>query len=212
MTAWWATENWRPGVPIVTSLQLGLRSTWWVGTASTSSSTSYRPPCSPSPPGSPSSSPRPATPPGKGLLTPHFDIHSFGRTTLLVTVFLCQIGIFTTAIQDTPQFDGGKTGGHDRNLSLPLLCRNDRPGTLVFRLHHLHLPLSDQLRHHSLHSRLSPGQHPGQQWSTLIGPDPSRYSALIGWDHGAATPALLCHRDTAQGIQIPFPVSLWHKM
>ena len=30
------------------------------------------------------------------------------RTTLLVTVFLCQIGIFTTAIQDTPQFDGGR--------------------------------------------------------------------------------------------------------
>ena len=30
------------------------------------------------------------------------------RTTLLVTVFLCQIGIFTTAIRDTPQFDGGR--------------------------------------------------------------------------------------------------------
>jgi len=31
------------------------------------------------------------------------------RTTLLVTVFLCQIGIFTTAIRDTPSFDGGMT-------------------------------------------------------------------------------------------------------
>ena len=47
--------------------------------------------------------------------TPHQDIVSHpnvnantGRTTLLVTVFLCQIGIFTTAIQDTPQFDGGR--------------------------------------------------------------------------------------------------------
>ena len=47
--------------------------------------------------------------------TPHQDIviqpnvnTNTGRTTLLVTVFLCQIGIFTTAIQDTPQFDGGR--------------------------------------------------------------------------------------------------------
>ena len=30
------------------------------------------------------------------------------RTTLLVTVFLCQIGIFTSAIRDTPNYDGGK--------------------------------------------------------------------------------------------------------
>ena len=35
------------------------------------------------------------------------------RTTLLVTVFLCQIGIFTTAIQDTPQFDGGRSWDSD---------------------------------------------------------------------------------------------------
>ena len=45
--------------------------------------------------------------------TPHQDIivhpnANTGRTTLLVTVFLCQIGIFTTAIQDTPQFYGGR--------------------------------------------------------------------------------------------------------
>ena len=31
-------------------------------------------------------------------------------------------------------------------------------------------------------------------WSRL-----SRYCALIGWDHCFATPALLCHKDTAQG-------------
>ena len=30
-------------------------------------------------------------------------------------------------------------------------------------------------------------------WRTLIGSDPSRYCALIGWD--IATPALLCHKD-----------------
>ena len=30
------------------------------------------------------------------------------RTSLLVTVFLCQVGIFTAAIKDTPNFDGGK--------------------------------------------------------------------------------------------------------
>ena len=29
------------------------------------------------------------------------------RTSLLVTVFLCQVGIFTAAIKDTPNYDGG---------------------------------------------------------------------------------------------------------
>ena len=33
-------------------------------------------------------------------------------------------------------------------------------------------------------------------WSRL-----SRHCALIGWDHGVATPAFLCHKDTAQGTQ-----------
>ena len=55
--------------------------------------------------------------------------------------------------------------------------------------------------------------------STLIGPAPSRYFALIGWDHGVAMPALLCHKDTAQGTQIRWQgafmyclsLSLWHK-
>ena len=41
------------------------------------------------------------------------------------------------------------------------------------------------------------------EWRPLIGPDPSRYCALIGWDHGVATPALLCHKDTAQGTLSP---------
>ena len=31
------------------------------------------------------------------------------RTSLLVTVFLCQIGVFTAAINDTPDYDKGKT-------------------------------------------------------------------------------------------------------
>ena len=38
------------------------------------------------------------------------------------------------------------------------------------------------------------------------------------WDHGVATTALLCHKDTAEGNQsphkghfLPFAVSLWHK-
>ena len=41
-----------------------------------------------------------------------------------------------------------------------------------------------------------------QEWCTAIGPDLSRYCALIGWDHDATT-ALLCHVDvdTAQGTQ-----------
>ena len=29
--------------------------------------------------------------------------------------------------------------------------------------------------------------------TTLIGRDPSRYCAVIGWDHGIATPSLFCH-------------------
>ena len=29
------------------------------------------------------------------------------RTSLLITVFLCQVGIFTAAIKDTPNYDGG---------------------------------------------------------------------------------------------------------
>ena len=32
------------------------------------------------------------------------------RTSLLVTVFLCQVGIFTAAIKDTPNYDGGLKG------------------------------------------------------------------------------------------------------
>ena len=37
------------------------------------------------------------------------------RTSLLVTVFLCQVGIFTAAIKDTPNYDFGMT-------SLELWC------------------------------------------------------------------------------------------
>ena len=33
------------------------------------------------------------------------------RTSLLVTVFLCQVGIFTAAIKDTPNYDGGLSTG-----------------------------------------------------------------------------------------------------
>ena len=36
------------------------------------------------------------------------------------------------------------------------------------------------------------------EWRPRIGPDTSRYCALIGCHHGVATPALLCHKDTAQ--------------
>ena len=42
------------------------------------------------------------------------------------------------------------------------------------------------------------------EWSTLIGPDPSRYCALIGWDYGAATPALLYLKEPIQGTQRPY--------
>ena len=37
------------------------------------------------------------------------------------------------------------------------------------------------------------------EWRPLIGPYPSRYCALIGWNHSVATPVLLHHKDTAQG-------------
>ena len=36
---------------------------------------------------------------------------------------------------------------------------------------------------------------PSPEWTTLISLDPSRYCALIGWDHDAPEPALLCHCD-----------------
>ena len=39
---------------------------------------------------------------------------------------------------------------------------------------------------------------PGPELCTLIGPDPSRYYALID-----TTPALLCHKEPAQGTQSP---------
>ena len=35
--------------------------------------------------------------------------------------------------------------------------------------------------------------------SLVLGVDTARHCALIGWDHGVATPALLYHKDTAQG-------------
>ena len=43
------------------------------------------------------------------------------------------------------------------------------------------------------------------EWSTLIGRDPSRHCALIGWIMMLLMPAFLCHKDTAQGINfLPF--------
>ena len=40
------------------------------------------------------------------------------------------------------------------------------------------------------------------EWRPLIGPELSRHCALIGCDHGVATPALLCHKDTVQDTHI----------
>ena len=37
------------------------------------------------------------------------------------------------------------------------------------------------------------------EWTTLICREALRYCALIGWNHSVATPALLCHKGTAQG-------------
>ena len=39
---------------------------------------------------------------------------------------------------------------------------------------------------------------------------PSRYCALIGWDHRVASPALLCHKEPAQGTQSPLLGVLGH--
>ena len=47
------------------------------------------------------------------------------------------------------------------------------------------------------------GERSESELSTLIGPEHSRYCALIGWDHSNATPALLCHKEPDQGIQSP---------
>ena len=43
------------------------------------------------------------------------------------------------------------------------------------------------------------------EWSTLIGRDPSRHWALIGWNLYDVTPALLCHQDTTHPSLLLFP-------
>ena len=74
------------------------------------------------------------------------------RTTLLVTVFLCQIGIFTAALRDTPNSDKGIPCSEISWLhSLKYLCcRNDRFGSLVFCKHCLHFWVPGQLHCHTL--------------------------------------------------------------
>ena len=44
------------------------------------------------------------------------------RTSLLVTVFLCQIGILTSALQDTPSYDEGKYMQATYTYLLPKFC------------------------------------------------------------------------------------------
>ena len=73
------------------------------------------------------------------------------RTSLLVTVFLCQVGIFTAAIKDTPNYDEGlpnTSGEMILKVDKSNISRNDIPGALVLCLHHLHLRGADELRHH----------------------------------------------------------------
>ena len=41
------------------------------------------------------------------------------------------------------------------------------------------------------------------EWRPLIGRYPSRYSALIGWDHDVVMPDLSYHKDTIQYTQSP---------
>ena len=59
-------------------------------------------------------------------------------------------------------------------------------------------PWVEVLRYRPEHSFQTPEV---AEWRPLIGPDPYRYCALIGGDHSDSTPALLCHKDTAQGPQ-----------
>ena len=73
------------------------------------------------------------------------------RTSLLVTVFLCQVGIFTAAIKDTPNYDEGlpnTSGEMILKVDKSNISRNDIPGALVLCLHHLHLRGADELRLH----------------------------------------------------------------
>ena len=56
--------------------------------------------------------------------------------------------------------------------------------------------------------QFSPSQ---AEWRPLFGRGPVKYWAMIGWDHGVATPALSCYKDTAQGTQRPLPGRLWEE-
>ena len=50
------------------------------------------------------------------------------RTSLLVTVFLCQIGLFNAVIRDTPNQDGG----NEEDFKAPIITnRDDCSGELV---------------------------------------------------------------------------------
>ena len=61
---------------------------------------------------------------------------------------------------------------------------------------------------------------PQAQWRPLISPYPARYCALIGWDHGVATPRQLSYaiktqlkapKASYEWNFLPFAVSWWHK-
>ena len=45
--------------------------------------------------------------------------------------------------------------------------------------------------------RIPAPEKPATEWRPLIGPNQLRYFALVGEDPDVATPALLCHKDTA---------------
>ena len=79
------------------------------------------------------------------------------RTSLLVTVFLCQVGIFTSAIKDTPSSDEGgieyfttsPLPKFTDSSHFPMKFRHDSSRDLVFCLHYLYLRSSPQLCGHS---------------------------------------------------------------
>ena len=72
-------------------------------------------------------------------------------------------------------------------VSLPHLVEQLFPGYSDRQIGNCLARLSVQL--YRANSRL--------EWRPLIGPDLSKYCALIGGDHGVATPALLCHKEPA---------------
>ena len=71
-----------------------------------------------------------------------------------------------------------------------LKCQREQPFRGDLHRHHRNLPGPRLPRGHVRGGGLRPGDSSQAEWTLLIGPDPSRYCALIGRDLSGSMPAL----------------------